>query len=308
MSSPTLAVKAFHWTAATITVPFAVGSLFLGSNDGLVLPAHAAVSLPRFILRFTSTYSHLTMVSHGSISFHFVLSLLRDHGIFPWRKSSVNMVANEKEGHAFVSKCSELWYAWTTTVGLAVAFLFWGICVVDTRLMVPLDVFPPGTPVRKARTAVWRMLFAPKSRQQRMFFWFMHYIHTLCPLLPLAEGSLVKHEPCCIREEAATIGACSLSYLIWNLFCWWLFRRPPYPVQRAAWKAGGKGVLMLYGGINLPLMFGLLSLSRAARTGDEKRRSRLIAGCIAAVCWVSIGLPPLRGVVARRQGVPLPLS
>merc|ERR1712039_926031 len=77
----------------------------------------------------------------------------------------------------------------------------------------------------------------------------MRYLHTFCPMIFISECLLFEHQPCELGLEVkAALGFTSL-YIGWNIFCWWVLKTPPYPMQRRVYQAGVPYVAAFYGGL-----------------------------------------------------------
>ncbi|CAK9070788.1 unnamed protein product [Durusdinium trenchii] len=249
-----------------------------------------ALPLPHRLLTFVSQFAHLTVVSHEMTSGYFAWAVLNEYGVL---KASGSWL--------------ELYFVVATSVALFVAIVFWGSALVDPALMAPVDVILPAhyqlTPDFKQHL-LFGAMFGPTDPEpacswQTPFRLFMQYVHTLCPLLMVADMMVAEHPLGQADMEINATLCFALGYLAWNFFCWWLLQTPPYPLQKRFFELGVPWALFAYSVLSIFAMSLCIYIRWVRAVGG------IFGGAlsVALVCWASTGLQPWRGELARIQGL-----
>lgn len=253
------------------------------------MPVHS------LILEFCSKFVHLTMVSHEMMAGYFILALLQDHGFL--------------ETHANQAGDSwlEVYYATAVTIGMFVAYVFWASVLVSPLLMVPIDLIFPKK-LQLTQEYQHHLMFCamlgpsdpiPECSWQTPFRRFMQYIHTLCPLLLVVDARVADHSPSNAALEFGAAIIWAICYLSWNLFCWWLLRVAPYPLQKRFYQRGLLQCLLAY---VVLVVFASLLCAHARHIRSAESWLAVVPPT-AIVLWMTVGLAPFKGTVARLQGL-----
>ncbi|CAJ1409829.1 unnamed protein product [Effrenium voratum] len=284
-------LPAFRILAALLSVPFAIVSFFIANPEKVKFAQEqASLPLPKRVLTFFSQFAHLTVVSHELTSGYFAYLVLSDFGLLNVDQYWL-----------------ELYFAVATSVALFVALVFWGCALIDPALMAPVDVIIPSKYQLTAEFKQHLMFGAmfgptdpdPSCSWQTGFRLFMQYVHTLCPMFLVVDMALAEHSPLEANVEINATLAFAVSYICWNLFCWWLLRVPPYPLQKRLFELGVPWAVFAYAVLSIFAMALCIYV----------RWVRLVAGWLGAlamvllVCWASVGLTPWRGKLAEFQGL-----
>ncbi|CAK9070786.1 unnamed protein product [Durusdinium trenchii] len=281
----------FRTVCAILTVPFAILSFFYSSPEKVkYVQDKVALPLPHRLLTFVSQFAHLTVVSHEMTSGYFAWAVLNEYGVL---KASGSWL--------------ELYFVVATSVALFVAIVFWGSALVDPALMAPVDVILPAhyqlTPDFKQHL-LFGAMFGPTDPEpacswQTPFRLFMQYVHTLCPLLMVADMMVAEHPLGQADMEINATLCFALGYLAWNFFCWWLLQTPPYPLQKRFFELGVPWALFAYSVLSIFAMSLCIYIRWVRAVGG------IFGGAlsVALVCWASTGLQPWRGELARIQGL-----
>ncbi|CAK9079729.1 unnamed protein product [Durusdinium trenchii] len=285
----------FRTVCAILTVPFAILSFFYSSPEKVkYVQDKVALPLPHRLLTFVSQFAHLTVVSHEMTSGYFAWAVLNEYGVL---KASGSWL--------------ELYFVVATSVALFVAIVFWGSALVDPALMAPVDVILPAhyqlTPDFKQHL-LFGAMFGPTDPEpacswQTPFRLFMQYVHTLCPLLMVADMMVAEHplgQACgCWQTFRSNQTWWTNGYLAWNFFCWWLLQTPPYPLQKRFFELGVPWALFAYSVLSIFAMSLCIYIRWVRAVGG------IFGGAlsVALVCWASTGLQPWRGELARIQGL-----
>lgn len=272
-------------------MPFAILSFFYSSPEKVkYVQDKVALPLPHRLLTFVSQFAHLTVVSHEMTSGYFAWAVLNEYGVL---KASGSWL--------------ELYFVVATSVALFVAIVFWGSALVDPALMAPVDVILPAhyqlTPDFKQHL-LFGAMFGPTDPEpacswQTPFRLFMQYVHTLCPLLMVADMMVAEHPLGQADMEINATLCFALGYLAWNFFCWWLLQTPPYPLQKRFFELGVPWALFAYSVLSIFAMSLCIYIRWVRAVGG------IFGGAlsVALVCWASTGLQPWRGELARIQGL-----
>ena len=60
------------------------------------------------------------------------------------------------------------------------------------------------------------------------------------------DARIADHSPSGVILELGAAGAWAACYLTWNMFCWWLLRVAPYPLQKRFYERGLLQCLLAY--------------------------------------------------------------
>lgn len=195
--------------------------------------------------------------------------------------------------------------------------------MVDVELMLPRETFFGAYPklVEGAkRLILFQAMHGPSEpganfKWQSAFRWFMRYIHTLCPLLAVAELWVGGHRLASWSAEVVAVLCFSIAYLSWNFSIWWLTKVPPYPLQKRIWEKRRRYVVCLYG-LLVGFLVALLGYTRVLRYELPRMdQCKAILGGLPGVCpallslpivfivWSSTGLFPGKVAIGKMQGI-----
>lgn len=108
--------------------------------------------------------------------------------------------------------------------------------------LVPREDFPRDD--KKANFIARRIFMYPSCSGYLLLHLLMHLQHTWIPALPWIEAYLYPDkiiDQCpaiSFHQEFKAAGTYLLTWLIWGMACWYVRRRPPYPVLRSVWRNG----------------------------------------------------------------------
>lgn len=241
--------------------------------------------------------SHLTVISHELTVGYFLLAVMRDQGYLA-----------DTAGSTFWGKWLEVYFAVTLAAEFFVGVVFWGASCLDPALMFDPEKIVPGEDPKsvKVRCALFQCVFKPigveHHKDLKTLTMFMQYLHTFVPMLPVVEALLVAHPPGEMGLELGCMFAYFLAYLCWNMFCWWLLKVAPYPLQKKLWQFGTPVAVGTYLSKALAaVFFGYVGRSlRFLGQGDSASAPSLILP--AAVLWFTSGCFPFKAALQRYQG------
>lgn len=283
-----------HWIGVLACVPLILlANAFPNPERMKALDGKTAVPAPKAVVGICSCLVHLTMTSVALNAAYFSLALLQDYELLAvaWLDEYFTIVL---------------------TIALFVAMVYWASVVVNPALMLdPLEIFEgyisdPANPPPWVPRVLFQMCFGPATLEhatsQIGFRLFMLFLHTFIPGLVFADAALLDHHLRTLDFEASAVVGSFLVYLGWNLFCWWLLRRPPYPLQKRLWDFGGWRTILSYL-ILLVVAVVLLLYSRALRVATDVHSWSMVSPPILCIVWASCGFFPFRERFAKLQGL-----
>ena len=108
--------------------------------------------------------------------------------------------------------------------------------------LVPREDFPRDD--KKANLIAQRIFMYPSCSGYMLLHMLMHLQHTWVPALPWLETYFYTEkviDQCpmiSFQQEFSTAGTYLVTWLQWGMACWFVRRRPPYPLLRSVWRNG----------------------------------------------------------------------
>ena len=181
---------------------------------------------PEILVRMMLAFQHLTVCTMTLTAVYYLLQFI--HLISP------------NTFHLSSSLC--LLRSILPAAGVVVAQYWTFVYSFGPWSLVPREDFPRDD--KKADLIAQRIFMYPSFTGYMLLHMLMHMQHTWIPALPWLEtyfytDKIIDQCPrISLHQEFSAAGTYLVTWLLWGMACWFVRRRPPYPLLRSVWRNG----------------------------------------------------------------------